>query len=103
MGTLPPGVHEAAWEEFVLRYGYNKPRQLLLAGLKLAIDDLRAAGCRRIYVDGSFVMDNPSPRDFDCCWEEAGVDEAQLPVELLDIDPPRKAQKNKYRGDIFPA
>jgi hypothetical protein len=86
-GDLPPGVHMATWPEFVLRYGYNKPRQRLLVGLAQAIKDLRAAGCQRIYVDGSFVTDTPEPGDFDCCWEEANVDASLLPGELLDIFP----------------
>jgi hypothetical protein len=100
---LPPGIHEATWQEFILRYGYNRPRRYLLDGLTKVITDLRAAGCRRLYVDGSFVTDKPDPGDFDCCWEEAGVNESKLPPEMRDIEYPRRAQKEKYRGDIFPA
>ena len=56
-GDLPPGVHVATWAEFVLRYGYNKRRRHLLNGLERVLQDLRVAGCRRIYIDGSFIND----------------------------------------------
>jgi hypothetical protein len=102
-GALPPGIHEATWQEFLLRYGYNRPRQHLLGGLRQLVTDLRLAGCGRMYVDGSFIMDKPVPGDFDCCWEEVGVNESRLPPEFFDLDYPRRAQKEKYGGEIFPA
>ena len=67
------------------------------------MQDVRAAGCRRIYIDGSFINDVPLPGDFDCCWERAGVNEDLLPPELVDLDVPRTGQKERYRGEIFPA
>ncbi len=78
-GLLPSGVHEATWEEFVARFGWTPHRLALLAGLKAALDALEAAGCPRVYVDGSFVTAKPDPGDFDGCWEPAGVD-----VDVLD-------------------
>jgi len=102
-GDLPPGVHIATWAEFVLRYGYNKRRRYLLDGLERAMQDLQAAGCRRIYIDGSFINDVPLPGDFDCYWERAGVNEDLLPPELVDLDVPRTGQKERYNGEIFPA
>ncbi len=48
-------------------------------------------------------MDKPQPGDFDCCWEEVGVDEGKLPPEFFDLDYPRQRQKEKYGGEIFPA
>jgi hypothetical protein len=102
-GALPPGIHDATWQEVSLRYGYNRPRQLLLRGLGQVISDLRAAGCQRLYIDGSVVMDKPAPGDFDCCWEEIGVNESRLPPEFFDLAYPRLTQKEKYGGEIFPA
>lgn len=93
----------ATGPEFVLRYGYNKRRRDLLKGLERAMQDLRFAGCRRIYVDGSFINDVPLPGDFDCCWERTGVDEDRLPPELADLAHPPTAQKERYSGEIFPA
>jgi hypothetical protein len=102
-GALPPGIHEATWQEFTLRFGYNRPRRRLIIGLEQVLQDLRLAGCRRVYIDGSFVMDKPQPEDFDCCWEVEGVDRSLLPPDLLDIRYPRKAPKARYGGEIFPA
>jgi hypothetical protein len=51
-GNLPPGIYEATWDEVVARYGTTQYRRALLTGLKLALDNLRTAGCRRVYLDG---------------------------------------------------
>jgi hypothetical protein len=55
-------------------------RQSLLAGLKRAPDSPRDAGCRRAYVDGSFVFAKGDPADFDVCWEESNVP-ATMPAD----------------------
>lgn len=101
-GALPPGVHEATWEEFEARYGTNPHREGLLVGLKRALDELVAAGCRRVYVNGSFVTNCEYPNDFDGCWEPDGVDPGLLDPVLLDTRFPRAAQKAKYGGELFP-
>ncbi|MHB8644453.1 MAG: DUF6932 family protein [Thermomicrobiales bacterium] len=102
-GNLPPGVHAATWEEFVARYGSTPHRLALLAGLKAALDALRAAGCARVYLDGSFVTAKATPGDFDGCWEVAGVDPDLLDPVLLVFANQRAAQKAKYGGELFPA
>ena len=102
-GTLPPGVHEATWAEFAARFGTNRLRRRLLAGLERAIASLASAGCQRVFVDGSFVTDREHPNDFDACWDARGVNPALLDPVLLDLRAPRAAQKAKYGGDIFPA
>src|SRR5262245_46538530 len=102
-GNLPPGIHECTWEEFTARFGWNACRQRLLRGLKAALDALKAAGCRRVYVDGSFVTAKEEPGDFDGCWDMTGVDPARLDPVLLTFDPGRMAQKTKYYGEMFPA
>lgn len=100
-GNLPPGVHDATWSEFVARYGYNPHRLTLLAGLKAALDVLRVAGCRRAYIDGSFVTERDIPGDFDGCWEVAEVDPNLLDPVLLSFANLRVAQKAKYGGEFF--
>lgn len=102
-GQLPPGIHEAAWDEFVARYGYTAHRLSLLAGLKDGLDALRAAGCRRAYVDGSFVSAKVAPGDFDVCWETAGVQVALLAPALRTFDHVRAAQKAAFKGEFLPA
>lgn len=102
-GNLPPGVHEATWEEIVARFGSTASRRELLAGLEEALGTLRSAGCRRAYLDGSFVTAKDEPADFDACWEVAGVDPDLLDPVLLTFGNARAAQKERFRGELFPA
>ena len=102
-GTLPPGIHEATWEELYERFGYTEHRKHLLSGLEKAINDLIGAGCRKIYVNGSSVTNKQVPRDFDCCWEMAGVKRWLLKPVLLNTRVPRNARKILYYGDVLPA
>ncbi|MGH2355372.1 MAG: DUF6932 family protein [Chloroflexota bacterium] len=102
-GNLHPGIHEANWSELVERDGYTPHRLRLLAGLKDALDALRAAGCRRAYIDGSFVTAKEEPGDGDGCWEAAGVDPELLDPVLLDFASYRAAQKAKYMSEFFVA
>jgi hypothetical protein len=73
-GNLPPGVHFCEWEEFVERFGTNDLRLRLMSGLRRAMEQLKIAGCRTIYIDGSFVTSKPDPGDFDACWDTEDVD-----------------------------
>ena len=82
-------------------FGRTRWRRQLLAGLRAALEALRAAGCRRAYVDGSFVTAKEVPGDFDGCWEAQGVDPAALDPVLLDFRHPRTAQKTKFGGEMF--
>lgn len=102
-GNLPSGIHWASWKEFEKRFGTNSRRRLLLAGLKEAIKSLKKAGCRAIFVDGSFVTSKELPGDFDACWSIEGVDPDWLDPVLLNFSNSRAAQKAKYGGELFPA
>lgn len=102
-GLLPPGIHLTSWSEFADRFGGNPTRDSLLGGLRTALENLKGAGCRTAYIDGSFVTDKEHPNDFDACWEEAGVDPYLLDPVLLTFDPGRAIQKAKYFGELFPA
>lgn len=102
-GNLPPGIHDATWEEIVDRFGFTTRRQELLIGLRDALLSLRDAGCRRAYLDGSFVTTKEEPGDFDACWEVAGVDAARLNRVLLTFADARRAQKERFGGELFPA
>jgi len=105
-GNLPPGIHFCEWEEFKERFGTNFPRQRLIEGLSWAMAKLKAAGCRIIYIDGSFVTSKGKPKDYDACWEDDGVTLEYLksvdPV-LYNFAGGRTEQKSLYRGEIFPA
>ena len=102
-GMLPPGIYWAGWKEFEKRFGTNSRRKLLLNGLKKAAKSLQKAGCRAVFVDGSFVTARELPGDFDACWSVEGVDPDWLDSVLLDFSNGRAAQKAKYGGELFPA
>ena len=85
------------------RYGYTPHRLALIAGLEAALGALRAAGCPRVYIDGSFVTTKEAPGDFDACWEVEAVDLARLDPVLLTFANRRQAQKQKFGGELFPA
>ncbi len=102
-GNLPAGIHEATWNELAARYGTTTHRRRLLDGLRLALESLHGAGCRRAYINGSFVTAKDEPGDFDACWEAGGVDSELLDAVLLDFSERRRAQKAKFGGELFPA
>ena len=68
-GRLPPGVHVASWDEVVER----------LDRTPSAIELLAAAGCRQIWLNGSFVTAKDEPGDFDARWDTEFVD-----LDVLD-------------------
>jgi hypothetical protein len=105
-GNLPPGVHVATWNEIVNRFGRTAKRRQLLAGLEVALVPLREAGCRRLYLNGSFVTDKAEPGDIDVAWDPVGVDVERL----LELEPVfgafadrRAAQKAKFGCEFFPS
>ena len=100
-GNLPPGIHWASWSEISARFGSTVWRRSLLAGLRAALTDLKAAGCKTVYLNGSFVTGKDVPGDFDGCWEPGGVDPDLLDPTLLDFDNKRKKQKARYLGELF--
>jgi len=102
-GNLPDGTHHATALEVVERFGGTAHRDRLIRGLFAALRELKAAGCKRAYIDGSFVTAKEIPMDFDGCWDVAGVDPTGLDPVLLTFDSGRAAQKAKYHGELFPA
>jgi hypothetical protein len=103
IGNLPPGIHWASWKEFEKRFGTNSHRKNLLKGLQQAMRNLQAAGCKALYVNGSFVTSKERPNDFDACWSGFDVDGDLLDPVLLDFSNGRTAQKAKFGGELFPA
>ena len=102
-GLLPAGIHWSTWDEIRERFGQTPRRRELIRGLRAALENLQAAGCRTVYLNGSFATNKQTPGDFDACWEEDGVDPYQLDPVLLIFDDGRSAQKGKYAGQLFPA
>lgn len=104
-GNLPPGVHTCEWEEFVERFGTTDDRLRLIQGLRLAMEQLKLAGCRVIYINGSFVTSKLKPGDFDACYDNETVDNDYLKIHAPKLlnHYNRAAQKAKYKGEIFPS
>ena len=103
-GNLPPGIHQATWEEFHLRFGVSETRKKLLEDLAAALHSLQAAGCRLVYIDGSFVTGKPNPGDYDLCWSIESVIPERLDPVLLDFSPSgRRAMKAHWYPFIDPA
>ena len=100
---LPPGVHEASLSEVERRFGTSDRRRELLDGIRRGCEELRAAGCTVVYLDGSYVTDKPVPGDFDLCWDPTDVDAEKIDPVLLDFSDRRKRQKLKYGGEFFPS
>lgn len=97
LGYLPAGIHKATIEEIDDRFTYNKHRKLLMSGVKSLVKALKSAGCRRLYLDGSFVTSQELPADYDAVFDPGGVDNTIDPV-LRDLT---DEVKPKYFGDIF--
>jgi hypothetical protein len=102
-GYLPPGLHDAGWQEIAARFAGNTHRERLLSGLLSALQNLAAAGCKAVILDGSFVTTKVLPDDYDGAWEMTGVDPNLLDPVLLDFSNRRAAMKTKYAGELFPA
>ena len=66
--VLPPGVHDATLQKIEDVFATNNHRIYLYNGFKGAVKALCKAGCKTIYLDGSFVTGTPLPRDDDACW-----------------------------------
>ena len=105
-GTLPPGIHTVTWREFQRRFGYNSRRRELIRGLRRACRWLRKAGCRSIFIGGSFVTSKPLPGDIDVCWSSSETDWRRLariaPV-FFEMTPGSPRQKRRFGGEFFPA
>lgn len=101
--VLPSGLHDATLEDVKLRFATNRRRQILYNGLVRACHALRLAGCKQIYLDGSYVTEKEIPGDFDACWDPINVDIKELDSVFLDFNNQRKNQKLKYGGEFFPS
>ena len=101
-GRLPAGEWSASWSEVVTWFGVSRWRRHLLDGCRRALLSLQAAGCRRAWIDGSFVTGKLNPEDIDGCYDPAGVDSTRLHPALLDLSPGRPEQKTEFGCEFFP-
>jgi hypothetical protein len=101
-GRLPEGIHPATWTEVAERFGTSLRRQVLLAGLHAALWHLHEAGCRRVWIGGSFVRGTAQPGDVDVVWDVTGVDPYRLHAGFLSSRG-REWTKAVYAGEYFPS
>jgi hypothetical protein len=102
-GNLPPGEHAASWAEFSERYGTNPVRLAILEQIKAWLVHMRQAGCRAVYIDGSFVCRKEFPADYDACWDATGVSADLIDRALLvQTMEGRATIKQRFGGDIRP-
>ncbi len=65
-GNLPPGIHRCAVAELAARFGSgSEEREAEISELLHFIESARAAGVRRVLVNGSFVTGKLAPNDVD--------------------------------------
>jgi len=100
-GELIAGEHEATLDEIEKAYGLSSERRkLLMQNLRDAATNLKAAGVRTIWVDGSFVTDKNEPNDIDGCWEyNDAIDLGKL--DRVFLSRTRQDAKEKYGLDFF--
>lgn len=95
--ALPRGIHWATLDEVKRAFVTNEHRKWLFEDFIKVADHLAQAGCKRLYLDGSFVTGKPRPGDYDLCWDADGVRIESLDPVLLK---PKSAIRKKYLGDI---
>lgn len=85
------------------RFGSSSAqRKELMRGLESAAKNLRMAGVKKIWVDGSFVTNKEDPNDVDGCWEYSNrVDISKLDPVFLETT--RAPMREKYGVELFPA
>jgi hypothetical protein len=101
-GVLPSGIHTATLDEVAKKFANNHHRRKLFKGLVEAAKSLKQSGCKRIFLDGSFVTGKPKPNDYDGCWDPDSVNPKLLDPVFLDFSNSRMSQKQKYHGEMFP-
>ena len=109
-GELPPGVHSATLKEVEAVFGLNNDRrQLLMKGLKGALDLLKAGKVSKVFIDGSFVSDKDEPNDVDGCWSRVGAVASKLDsrfwdfADVTDMRAKRQSLKQDFGIDFYMA
>jgi hypothetical protein len=89
-GNLPQGIHRCSIAELVTRFGSgSEEREAEISELVQFIEAAKAAGVRRLLVNGSFVTGKLSPNDVDV-------------VFVPGIDYPRQCQPLDGDDSVWP-
>jgi hypothetical protein len=100
-GTLPVGVHAAAWDDFQARF-VTTPRRSELAGqLGPVLDALRGAGIPNAVIGGSYVTSKPAPGDVDLGYFAPTSDAARAARTALAALVERSPDVHAYPVDAL--
>ena len=102
-GLLPEGLHWATWPELEERFATTAWRRTLIGGARRAAKNLKAAGCRTLYLDGSYVTDKDRPRILMAAGTRSEFRDSRWTQYCFPSETERAAQKAKYHGELFPA
>ena len=103
-GLLPSGVHYAAWDELVKKFGVNKHRLRLLEGLKQGLNLLIEYGCKEACINGSFVTAKVFPGDIDVCYDNTYMNWKKFTKEhpeFVDVKNGAVIMKQKYGCEFY--
>jgi hypothetical protein len=82
-GTLQHD-HHCDWGDFVKIWGNNSHRKKLIQKATPALQMLKKAGVKTVYIAGSFASNKPNPKDIDGVFETGDdFDESELPDNFL--------------------
>ena len=102
--NLKPGIHELTWDEFEQMYSIDEVRIEFIARMKELIKMLKEAGCKKIYINGSFITKKKRPGDYDLLWEDGDhIDYDKLDPIIRYPWNHEEGRKKKFKGDIYPA
>lgn len=77
-GSLPPGFWHVMPAEFIATLAFNERRKKQVKLLFRALAMLKAAGCKKVTIGGSFASSKLKPSDIDLIWDTEGLDENKL-------------------------
>ncbi len=102
-GELPPGEHVTTMKELEKIFGKSSlMRKQLFQSFLAAVDNLKNAGVKMIWVNGSFTTSKEDPNDIDGCWlYEKDIDKEKLDPVFLKSS--TKEMKEKYGIDFLMA
>ncbi len=101
-GSPPPRAHGTTMVEIEGCYDFNGHRRRLVDRLNKALENLKAAGLRQVWSDGSFFTSEAEPDDVDGCWDPVDDDPDRLDRLLLEFDDAKASMKKYYGVDFFP-
>lgn len=99
---LPPGIHTSTLTEVKEYFAYAPWRIRLFNGFCLGISSLAAAGCSKIYLNGSYTAAKSQPRDLRACREVTDVVAINVDSTLFNIENERALQnKNLVTNFLY--